>query len=426
MSGDIKSVSWALSADEEPAAAEMPASYYRLDHHPEYLNLLSRLVVAQNCAPYFRLHQGLARDKTVIGDREYISFSNYNYVGLSGHPAVMAAAIAAAERYGTSVSASRLVGGERPIHLELETALAKFYDVEDCAVFVSGHSTNVTTIGHLFGPKDLVLYDASAHNSIMMGARLSGARCAAFRHNDLKMVDNLLRRYRHRYERVLVVIEGLYSMEGDFPDLPRFVELRNRHKIFLMVDEAHSFGVMGRCGRGLREHFGLSGSDVDIWMGTLSKALSSCGGYIAGCRALVTNLKFTAPGFMFSVGLSPFNAAAALAALQVVRAEPERVAQLRQRGRLFFDLAREHNLPMGSCQGLSIIPLIVGNSNKCFELANALFQRGIEVSPIVYPGVHERGARLRFFINCTHTEEQIRQAVGIIVDEWQRIGNHVG
>ena len=330
----------------------------------------------------------------------------------------MAAAI---DRYGTSVSASRLAGGERPIHAELERALTQALDTEACVAFVSGYGTNVTTIAHLFGPRDLILHDALAHNSIQIGALLSGARRIAFRHNDWRRVDDLLRRHRRDFERVVVILEGIYSMDGDFPDLPRFVELRQRHKILLMVDEAHSFGVMGTHGYGLREHFGLAGSDVDIWMGTLSKSLASCGGYIAGCGALVLNLKFNAPGFVFSVGLPPGNAAAALAALRVMAAEPERVAELHQRGALFLQLARQRGLPTGSSKGISIVPLIVGDTKRCVALTNALFARGIDVQPIVYPGVKERAVRLRFFINRTHSVDQIRRAMTIIDEEWRRI-----
>jgi 8-amino-7-oxononanoate synthase len=273
----------------------IPESHYRLDLHPAYLNLLARMAELEppdiGGVPYFRFHQGLVRDTTRIGDREYISFSNYNYLGLSGHPALKAAVADALDRYGTSVSASRIVGGERPIHIELEGALAELLDTEACLAFVSGHGTNVTTIAHLFGPKDLILHDKLVHNSIQMGALLSGARRIAFRHNDWRMLDDLLHRHRRHYERVVVILEGVYSMDGDFPDLPRFVELRERHKVFLMIDEAHSLGVLGERGRGIREHFGLSGSDVDIWMGTLSKSLASCGGYIAGSRSCVSALR---------------------------------------------------------------------------------------------------------------------------------------
>ena len=207
-------------------------------------------------------------------------------------------------------------------------------------------------------------------------------------------------------------------------DLPRFVELRERHKVFLMVDEAHSLGVLGARGRGIREHFGLSGSDVDIWMGTLSKSLASCGGYIAGSCALILNLKFNAPGFVFSVGLSLANAAAAFAALKVMSAEPERVGELRQRAGLFLELARQRELPTGSSKGVSVVPLIVGDTKRCVALTNALFQRGIDVQPILYPAVRERAVRLRFFINGTHTEDQIRRTIGVVDEEWRRIGGH--
>jgi 8-amino-7-oxononanoate synthase len=414
-----------LNADAGEITDEIPEEHYRLDLHPAYLELLARMEEVGSPeiggVPYFRSHQGLAGDTTRIGERDCISFSNYNYLGLSGHPALKAAVAAAIDRYGTSVSASRLAGGERPIHAELERALTQALDTEACVAFVSGYGTNVTTIAHLFGPRDLILHDALAHNSIQIGALLSGARRIAFRHNDWRRVDDLLRRHRRDFERVVVILEGIYSMDGDFPDLPRFVELRPRHKILLMVDEAHSFGVMGTHGYGLREHFRLAGSDVDIWMGTLSKSLASCGGYIAGCGALVLNLKFNAPGFVFSVGLPPGNAAAALAALRVMAAEPERVAELHQRGALFLQLARERGLPTGSSKGISIVPLIVGDTKRCVALTNALFARGIDVQPIVYPGVKERAVRLRFFINRTHSVDQIRRAMVIIDEEWRRI-----
>src|SRR5579883_170851 len=399
----------------------LPKSHYRLDHHPMFVNVLRAAEALGFDDPYFRSHEGLARDTTTIAGREYINFSNYNYLGLSGHPALTAAASEAVQRYGTSVSASRMVGGQRPIHRDLERALAELHGVEDALVMVSGYGTNVTAIAHLFGPKDLILHDALIHNSVIMGAVLSGARRIPFRHNDWQAVDDLLRRNRRDYERVLVVVEGIYSMDGDFPDLPSFVELRNRHKVFLMVDEAHSVGVMGKRGGGIRDHFGLSGEDVDIWMGTLSKALASCGGYVAGSSALTHMLKYTAPGFVFSVGQSPADAAAALAAIGVMRAEPDRVARLQQRGKLFLKLARERGLPTGLSQGYSVIPVIVGETARCVKLTEALFRRGIHVQPILYPAVDERSVRLRFFVTCTHTEEQIRQAIDIIDEEWRAL-----
>src|SRR5690606_40381435 len=180
-----------------------------------------------------------------IGGKPYINYASYNYLGMSGDPVVQAAARQAMERYGTSVSASRLVSGERPIHRELERALAEVYDVDEAIAFVSGHATNVSTIGYLFGPRDLILHDELIHNSVLQGIQLSGARRLSFAHNDWQALDRILGEQRRHFERVLVVVEGIYSMDGDYPDLPRFVELKRRHKVFLMVDEAHSLGVMG-------------------------------------------------------------------------------------------------------------------------------------------------------------------------------------
>ena len=289
-----------------PGAAEIPPETYNFDQFPEYRQLRQRLEMLETSGlgnPYFGVQQGITNDRTVIDGRELINFASYNYVGTSGDPAVSAAAKAAIDRYGTSVSASRLASGEKVIHGELESAIARFIGTEAAVTFVGGHATNESVIGHLVGPGDLVLQDGLAHNSIVQGATLSGARRRPFSHNDWQAADRLLEQFRHEYRRVLLVIEGVYSMDGDFPDLPRFIEVKKRHKALLMIDEAHSIGVLGHHGRGIGEHFDVNRSDVDIWMGTMSKALGSCGGYIAGSQALVEFLKYTVPGFVFSVGL---------------------------------------------------------------------------------------------------------------------------
>src|SRR5206468_4137886 len=212
--------------------------------------------------------------------------------------------------YGTSVSASRIVAGERPLHRELEHELATLLGTEDCVVYVSGHATNVATIGYLLRPRDLILYDAHSHNSIIQGGVLSRASRRPFPHNDWAALDTLLSSLRGHHERVLVALEGVYSMEGDVPDLPRFIAVVKRHRAFLLVDEAHSIGVLGAHGRGIGEHFNVDPADVDLWMGTLSKAFASCGGYIAGRRAVVEHLQDGAPGFIYSVGMSPPDARA--------------------------------------------------------------------------------------------------------------------
>lgn len=406
------------------AADKIPEQHYRFHLHPGYQQIrimndgAARLGIDN---PFFKLHEGTAGATTVIGGKSYVNYASYNYLGLSGHPAVVDAAKAAIDRYGTSVSASRLVSGERPVHRQLEQALAEVYGVDDAIVFVSGHATNVTTIGYLFGAKDLVLHDEFVHNSALQGIQLSGARRLSFPHNDWQALDKILTEQRRHFERVLIVLEGVYSMDGDFPDLPKFVEVKRRHYAFLMVDEAHSFGVMGKNGLGIREYFGLSGNDVDIWMGTLSKSLAGCGGYIAGESALVEHLKFLAPGFLYSVGMPPPVAAASLAALQRMRDEPERVAQLAARGRQFLQEARAAGINTGGSAGLAVVPAIIGSSLSTARVSAAMFERGINVQPILYPAVPEKAARLRFFISCQHSAAQISQTVDVLAQEIKRI-----
>ncbi|WP_298017977.1 aminotransferase class I/II-fold pyridoxal phosphate-dependent enzyme [uncultured Castellaniella sp.] len=396
---------------------EIPEAWTRFDRHPAYEKMLVSKAASQRLGldnPFFRVHEGQAGATTRIGGRDYINFASYNYLGLAGHPQVDQAAKEAIDRYGTTVSASRLVAGERPVQRDLERGLAQVYGTEDCVVFVSGHATNVSAIGHLFGPKDLIVHDSLIHNSVLMGIQLSGAARRSFPHNDVATLDRLLAEIRGRFERVLIVVEGIYSMDGDMPDLPALIELKRRHQAFLMVDEAHALGVLGEKGHGLHEHFGVDGRDVDIWMGTLSKTLSGCGGYIAGERALVEQLKYAAPGFVYSVGIAPPMAAASLAALDLMRAEPQRVAQLKQRGRFFLQQARAAGLDTGLSQGYSVIPVIVGSSLKAVRLSNSLFEHGVNVQPIIHPAVEEKAARLRFFLSSEHTEAQIVEAIGLI------------
>ena len=246
---------------------------------------------------------------------------------------------------------------------------------------------------------------------------LSGADRRSFAHNDWNALDTVLTEVRHQYRRVLIAIEGTYSMDGDFPDLAAFVKVKNRHSAFLMVDEAHSLGTLGKTGRGISEHAGIRASDVDVWMGTLSKSLGSCGGYIAGESALIELLKFTAPGFVYSVGLSPPNAAAALSALRLLREQPERVADLQANSALFLRLAKECGLNTGTSEKTPIVPAILGNSQLALQLSAAMFRRGINVQPIMYPAVEEKAARLRFFITSCHTPDQIHAAVATLSSE---------
>ncbi|MEZ4708772.1 MAG: aminotransferase class I/II-fold pyridoxal phosphate-dependent enzyme [Caldilineaceae bacterium] len=407
----------AKKAASVESSTGIPLEHYRFDAFPEYRNLQQMRAEFSVANPYFRAHEGIAANTTIIDGQELTNFASYNYLGMSGDPVVSDATKAAIDRYGTSVSASRLISGEIPLHQALEQALADLLGVEASLVYLGGHATNVTTIGHLMGPKDLILYDEWSHNSILQGNAMSGATARAFPHNDWQALDVILHAERTNYRRVLVVIEGVYSMDGDVPDLPQFIAVKQRHKALLMIDEAHSIGTIGATGRGIGEHFGVNPADVDIWMGTLSKSFASCGGYIAGSKALVDYLKYTAPGFVYSVGISPPNTASALSAVRLLRAEPERVAQLRERAALFLELARARGLNTGTSQDTPVIPVIVGDSQKCLALSQRLFARGISVMPIIFPAVAEDAARLRFFLSCTHTEAQIRMTVDAVAEE---------
>ena len=406
-----------------PGAA-IPKENYQIAKFPEYVQLRRNLDTAEAMGlenTFFAVHEGITSDRAMIGGREYVNFSSYNYVGMSGHPAVIRGAQDAAAKYGTSVSASRLVSGEKDLHGELERGLSDFLGTEATVCFVGGHATNETVIGHLLGPGDLILHDALAHNSILQGAMLSGARRRSFAHNSFEAAEEILKDCRRDYRRVLIAIEGVYSMDGDYPDLSRFIDLKRRYKALLMVDEAHSIGTLGPTGRGIGELFGARREDVDIWMGTLSKTFGSCGGYISGCKELVEYLKYTAPGFLYSVGLSPPAAGAALAALRLLEAEPWRVARLQERSRLFLSLAKQRGLNTGHSKNSPVVPIILGNSLHSLQLSGALFERGINVQPILYPAVEESAARLRFFITSEHSESQIRMAVDAVTEELEKM-----
>ena len=268
-----------FGAYERSTAKELdiPEKFCRFEKFPGYERVILPQIAARKLGienPFFKSHDGVAGATTQIGGKTYINFSSYNYLGLAGDSRVNQAAKDAIDRYGTSASASRLVAGERPIQRELEEAVAALYGVDDCIAFVSGHATNVTTIGTLFGPKDLIIHDSLIHNSVFEGIKLSGATRRAFKHNDPASLDAILAAIRGQFERVLVVIEGLYSMDGDIPDLPTFVDIKQRYKAFLMVDEAHSLGVLGATGRGISEYFAVAPKQVDIWMGTFSRPLN--------------------------------------------------------------------------------------------------------------------------------------------------------
>lgn len=403
------------------ATIESPTDFGTL---PGYSELRALRVVGEKAGianPYFRVHDGRAGAHTEIGGLRLLNFSCYDYLGLNGHPEIVAAAKATIDRYGVSCSGSRCVSGERTVHGTLERALARHYGAEDCVVMVSGYATNVGVIGQLLGPKDLLIHDAAIHNSALMGGVLSGAARRSFSHNDFDNLDQTLASVRRNFERVLIVVEGVYSMDGDYPDLLRLIDIKRRHRAWLMVDEAHALGVLGDRGRGIAEHFNVDPCDVDIWMGTLSKTLVSCGGYIAGSAELIDYLKSFAGAFVYSVGIPPVIAATAEKALEIMHREPRRVERLRENSALFHDLANKHELKMRTPATTAVCAIMTGDSLPAALLSDRLFARGINVQPVMYPGVPAKESRLRFFITEMHSRDEIEATVAATAEEFARI-----
>ncbi|WP_078695373.1 aminotransferase class I/II-fold pyridoxal phosphate-dependent enzyme [Caloramator quimbayensis] len=361
--------------------------------------------------PYFICHDSIIRDTSIVKDREVINFGSYNYVGMSGHPQTVKAAKEAAEKYGTSASGSRLISGEKNLYIELEREIAKWKHAEDCLVLVSGHATNVTFVGNFCGENDLILYDALSHNSIEQGCRISRAAAKAFPHNDIDALERILRQNRDYYEKILVVVEGVYSMDGDIAPIPEFIKLKEKYGFFLMVDEAHSSCVIGEHGGGVDEYFKLKGDEIDIKMGTLSKGLGTCGGYLAGKKSLIEYLRYNLPGFVFSVGINPPSAAATLAAVRLIQRDNSMVKKLHENIKIFIEEAHLRNLNTCLAKETAIIPILVGKDRDAFILSNLLLKNGVFVPPAVYPAVPKGYARLRFCVNCNHNRDQIVYAL---------------
>lgn len=396
------------------------------EDHPLYQQMVFQRSFAEFAKlqnPYYRLHDAQAGATSIIDGHAVINFASYDYLGLNGHPAIAAAVGQAIETYGSSVSASRITAGERPIHHALESALARLYEADDCIAYVSGHAGAVSTVATLMGPKDLILHDALIHNCVVVGAQLAGSARRPFPHNDLKALESILSAERHRFDRVMIISEGLFSMDGDGPDLAQLIALKTAYDCWLMVDDAHGLGVLGTSGRGIFEHQSVSPQGVDLWLGTLSKSLVSCGGYVAGSRVAIDLLKHHAPGFVYSVGMPATNAVAATVALELMLREPQRVAALQRQSRRFLDGARKAGLDTGDAWGFGVVPIIMGETVQSITLAERLLRRGINAFPIVPPGVPEKSARLRFFINATHSDEHIDTAVAILVEEVAALGD---
>ncbi len=416
MSRMVESLLNGTAESSKPAARVPVRPIVRFEDTPEYRHFLERqeALVGKGDNPYFVAHESPLLDTGIVDGKEILEFGSYNYVGMSGRKEVKDAAKAAIDKYGTSASGSRLLAGEKQIHKDLEKEIADWKHTEDAIVCVGGHSTNVTFVGNFCGKNDLILYDALAHNSIEQGCRLSEATSRPFPHSDIAALETILKSQRAYFEKVLIVIEGAYSMDGDIAPVPDFVRVKKEYGCFLMVDEAHSACVIGETGGGVDEYFGLNGDDIDIKYGTLSKGLGTCGGYLAGKKCLIDYLRYNMPGFVFSVGISPALAAGSLAAIRTLRSHPEIMEHLRTAIKAFSDSARRRHLDICLAGETAVLPVLVGKDEDAWLLSNELKKRGVSVPPAMYPAVPKGKARLRFCVISEHKPEQIERALDIL------------
>ena len=361
--------------------------------------------------PYFRILESPAAPVVEMEGAERIMLGSNNYLGLTGDPRVIQGARDALERYGTGLTGSRLLNGTLALHLQLERELAEWMGTEDALVFTTGHQANIGTLGTILSPGDTVVADSGDHASILDGCLLSRAKLRPFRHNRLDKLETMLERASHDGGGVLVVVDGVFSMEGDVAPLPRIVELCRAHGARLMVDEAHGAGVLGARGAGAAELFGVE-DGVDLRMGTFSKSLASCGGFIAGSSEVIDFLRITSRAFLLAAAAVPAAVGAALAALRVIRSEDgpplfarvlENAAYL-NRGlhELGFHVVEPQPLPDGSTVTTPIVPVVVGDDWKAVLLWRALFDAGVFVNVALHPAVPPAGALLRTSVMATH------------------------
>lgn len=372
--------------------------------------------------PYFVKHDSMIGATSIVDGREVINLGSYNYLGMSGHPETVEAAVNAVQKYGTSASGSRVLAGEKTLYQQLEQAIAHWKHAEDAIVLTGGHATNQTFIGNFCGEEDLILYDALSHNSIMQGCQLSRAKSKAFPHNDIQALEAMLKNIQGEYKKVLLVVEGVYSMDGDIAPIPEFVRLKKTYGAFLMVDEAHSSGVIGAHAGGVDDYFQLAPDDIDIKMGTLSKALGTCGGYLAGKKEIISYLKYSLPGFVFSAGISPPLAAACLKAVEIIQRDTSLADALHENIAYFVAEAKRRGFDTCRAKESAIVPVMVGEDALAFRLSGKLLQKGVFVPPAVFPAVAKGQARLRFSLTAAHTREQLARALDLLEETAKELG----
>lgn len=357
--------------------------------------------------------------RVVVNGREMKMFASYSYLGLIGHPRINLAAKKAIDRFGTGTHGVRSLAGSLTLHRELEETISQFKGTDDAITFSSGYATNVTTVSTLVGRHDTVFCDKLNHASIVDGCLLSGAKFVRFRHNDMQDLEERLQEAPTSGAR-LVVADAVFSMDGDILDLPHVVELCRRYHAWLMIDEAHSLGMLGETGRGIEEHFRLPGV-IDVKMGTLSKTIPSVGGYIAGAKDMLTYLRHQARAYIFSAALPPGQAAAALEAFRVIDDEPWRVQAVQRNAAHFIKAVRAHGLDTLKTE-TAIVPVLCGTDDRAFRMTAEAHKRDIFVLPVVSPAVPEGLARLRATVTAAHQPEEIEAASNVFAEAGHKLG----
>lgn len=383
---------------------------------PEYT--AAKEAIARGVYPYFIPLTETEGSEAVFQGHRLIMCGSNNYLGLTKHPKVIQAAKDAIDRYGTSCTGSRFLNGTLELHEQLERELAEWVGKEAALVFSTGMQVNLGTISAVVGRGDVVFLDKDDHASLVDGARLSWGQSRRFRHGNLSDLDNLLCATSEEKGR-LVVVDGLYSMGGDIAPLPGLIELCQKHQARLMVDDAHAVGVLGG-GRGTAAHFGVT-DQVDLIMGTFSKSFASLGGFIAGDEVVIHYIKHHARSLIFSASIPPANAAAALAALQVMREEPERIERINQIGERMRQSFRQLGFNIGNSQS-PIIPVIIGDHYGTMFAWKVLFENGVFVNPVVEPAVPPGMQLLRTSYMATHTDEQLERVLEI----FEQVGKQLG
>ena len=367
-----------------------------------------------------RILEGPSAAESRFDGKEVINLASNNYLGLTTHPKLIEAAIEATRRYGAGSGAVRTISGTMDLHMELERRIARFKNVEACVVFQSGFAANAGTVSAILGPEDHIISDQLNHASIIDGARLSRAKIHVFPHKDHEAAGRILAELDGAPGRKLLITDGVFSMDGDIGPLPQLVEHAEKHGAIMMVDDAHSSGVLGRNGRGTIDHFNLHGR-VDIQVGTLSKAIGVLGGYVCGTKDLIEFLYHRARPFLFSTSHPPSVVASCLAAFDILESEPERIEQLWINTRYFKKGLVEAGFDTGISE-TPITPVIVGEASRAHQLSAELFREGVLATGIAFPTVAKDKARVRTIVNASHTQAQLDRAL----DAFGKVGKRMG